>query len=189
MYQTYYTSSDAQIYLSSTDHTRTIKLDTAVSVAYSLSQSSVPIYSLGYRKPQFFSQGNTLGQGILTLAFTDEEALKYAISYIALADEGVQQYSSTRLGKKSSNANFINASNASSFSVEESKRLISIGAIQPLFNIKLYLNNESAIRGSDTKVICITGVKIINESMNLSSNTDGVLHMNYTFYFKDIERG
>ena len=67
--------------------------------------------------------------------------------------------------------------------------LISIGAIQPLFNIKLYLNNESAIRGSDTKVICITGVKIINESMNLSSNTDGVLHMNYTFYFKDIERG
>ena len=43
MYQTYYTSSDAQIYLSSTDHTRTIKLDTAVSVAYSLSQSSVPI--------------------------------------------------------------------------------------------------------------------------------------------------
>ena len=189
MYQNFYSASDAQIYLTSRDHTKQIKLDTAVGIGYNLTQTAHPIYSLGNRKVQFFSHGNTVANGVITLAFTDEEALKYAISYIALADEGVQQYSSSRLGKKSSNANFINASNASSFSVEESKRLISIGAIQPLFNIKLYLNNESAIRGSDTKVICITGVKIINESMNLSSNTDGVLHMNYTFYFKDIERG
>ena len=189
MYQTYYTSSDTQIYLSSADHSRTIKLDTAVSVAYSLSQSSVPIYSLGYRKPQFFSQGNTLGQGVLTLAFTDEEALKYAISYVALAEEGVRQYTSERLGKRSSNMNFINAS-LEKFNIEdESKRLISIGAIQPLFHIKIYLNNESAVRGSDTKVICIAGVKIINESIQVSSHTDGVLNMNYTFYFKDIERG
>lgn len=188
MYTNYYTSSDVQVYLVSADHTRQIRLDTATSIAYSLTQSSHPIYSLGYRKPQFFSQGNTLGHGALTLAFTDEEALKYAISYITSNETG-STYTSTRLGKKSSNAAFIAASNASSFDIESSKRLISIGSIQPLFNIKLFLNNESAIRGSDTKVICLTGVKFINESTEVSSHRDATLSLAYNFYFKDIERG
>lgn len=189
MYQNYYTSSDVHVYLSSLDHTRIIKLDTTVGIGYSLSQSSIPIYSLGYRKPQFFSQGNTLGQGSLTIAFTDEEALKYAISYITTGEEEATAYFSKKLGKKTNNVDFIAASNASAFNVTGDKKLISIGAIQPIFNIKLFINNETVVRGSDTKVISLTGVKIVNENLQVSSQQDSTLLLNYTFYFKDIERG
>lgn len=192
MYQNFYSASDAQIYLTSRDHTKQIKLDTAVGIGYNLTQTAHPIYSLGNRKVQFFSHGNTVANGVITLAFTDEEALKYAIDYVCSPNEK-GSYASARLGHKMSNADFKSsasgAKNAQSFDVTGSKRLISIGAIQPLFHIKIYLNNETAIRGSDTKVICLTDVKIVGEGTQLNSSHDTSLSLVYSFYFKDIERG
>lgn len=188
MYTNFYTSSDVQLYMTNLDHSRRIKLDTAISVAYNLSQSAIPIYSLGNRKAQFFSTGNTLGHGVLTLAFTDEEALKYAISYLS-EYESTNSYTSRRIGKTSSNADFIKASENSSLNTSTNNRLISIGAIQTLVNIKLYINNETLVRGSDTKIITLNAVKFTGESFQTSSSADNTLNLNYNFYFKDIERG
>lgn len=213
MYQNYYSSSDVQLYFSSIDHTRIIKVDTALSIGYSLRQTSSPIYSLGSRLPQFYSHGNTLGNGTITLAFTDEEYLKYCLDYVAVTDTNMTyltansdsesgnstniitgstnpgNYSSSQLGLKKSNSAFIAAANASAYNVTKSKRLISIGSIRPLFNIKMYINNESAIRGSDSKVINLRDVKIINETFSSSSTTDSPLMISYNFLFKDVERG
>ena len=192
MYQYYYSSSDVQIYLTSRDHTKQIRVDAALTVAYNLFQTSNPIYSLGNRKAQFYSMGNTVANGILSVAFQDEEALKYALDYIN-SDSTSSTYTSARLGHKMSNAEFKNSSkaqrNASSFDVTGNKRLISIGAIQPLFHIKLYFNNETAIRGSDTKVICLSDVKFVGEGMQIGSSQDASLSVVYRFNFKDTERG
>lgn len=210
MYQNYYSSSDVQLYFSSVDHTRIIKVDTALSIGYSLRQSSSPIYSLGSRTPQFFSSGNTIGNGTITLTFTDEEYLKYCLDYVATGDTQVF-YNNTNLASESSstlqssiigttvpgnyastklnNAQFIAESNASAYKLNESKRLISIGSIKPLFHIKLYLNNETAIRGSDSKVINLKDVKIISESVSTSSTNDAPVLISYSFIFKDVERG
>lgn len=213
MYQNYYSSSDVQLYFSSIDHTRIIKVDTALSIGYSLRQSSSPIYSLGNRLPQFYSHGNTLGNGTITLAFTDEEYLKYVLDYVAVSDTTMKyqtansdsqtgnvnstltgsynpgNYTSSKLGLKKSNAAFIAAANASAYNVTGNKKIISIGAIRPLFNIKMYINNESAIRGSDSKVINLQGVKFVNETMSSASTTDAPLMVSYSFLFKDVERG
>lgn len=192
MYQNFYSSSDAQIYLTNRDHTKQIKLDTALGIGYNLTQTSHPIFSLGNRKVQFFSHGNTVANGFLTLAFTDEEALKYAIDYIA-SENSKGSYTSARLGHALSNADFKTSAtslkNASSFNVTGNKRLISIGAIQPLFHLKIYLNNETAVRGSDTKVICLTDVKFVGEGIQVNSAQDTSLSVVYSFYFKDVERG
>jgi hypothetical protein len=209
MYQNYYSSSDVQLYFSSTDHTRIIKVDTALSIGYALRQTSSPIYSLGNRLPQFYSQGNTIGNGTITLAFTDEEYLKYCLDYVAMADASTV-YATTDTdsvtgavnevitgnlnpgnyqSQKLTNADFIAASNASAYKVTGSKRLISIGAIRPLFNIKMFINNETAIRGSDSKVINLQGVKIVSENFSAASTTDAPLMLSYNFLFKDVERG
>ena len=213
MYQNFYSSSDVQLYFSSVDHTRIIKVDTAISIGYSLRQTSSPIYSLGNRLPQFYSHGNTLGNGTITIAFTDEEYLKYILDYVAVSDTNMTyltansdsetgnsttpisgsynpgNYTSSKLGLKKSNAAFIAAANASAYNITGNKRIISIGAIRPLFNIKMYINNETAIRGSDSKVINLQGVKIVNETMSSSSTTDAPLMVSYNFLFKDVERG
>lgn len=214
MYQNFYSSSDVQLYFSSVDHTRIIKVDTALSIGYSVRQTSSPIYSLGSRHVQFYSQGNTIGNGTLTLAFTDEEYLKYCLDYVAESDTNMSylntntnaetgaatqtgstgaynpgNYSSSKLGVKSSNAQFIAAANASTYNITGSKRIISIGAIRPLFNIKLFLNNETAIRGSDSKVINLRDIKIINETLTTSSTTDSPIMISYSFIFKDTDRG
>lgn len=188
MYKTFYTSSDIQLYITSRDHSKQIKLDSAISIAYNIFQTSNPIYSLGNRKAQFYSQGNTVANGILSLAFQDEEALKYAIDYVSGEENSLGSHTSGRLGHKKSNADFKESATVS-FKIEDDKRLISIGAIQPLINIKLYINNESAIRGSDTKVLCFSDVKIVGEGMQSSSSQDGILSLVYRFNFKDIERG
>ena len=209
MYQNYYSSSDIQLYFSSTDHTRIIKVDTALSIGYSLRQSSSPIYSLGSRTPQFYSAGNTIGNGTITLAFTDEEYLKYCLDYVATGDTQAF-YNNTNLASESgsalqssitgttpgnytsiklNNAQFIAEANASAYRVEGNKRLISIGAIKPLFHIKMYLNNETAIRGSDSKVINLKDVKIISESVSAASTNDAPVLISYSFIFKDVERG
>lgn len=192
MYQFYYTSSDVQVWITNRDHTKQIKVDNALTVAYNLFQTSNPIYSLGNRKAQFFSQGNTVANGILAIAFQDEEALKYALDYIN-TESSSQSYTSARLGSKMSNAAFKASAkaqqNASSFDVSGNKRLISIGAIQPLFHIKLYFNNETAIHGSDSKVICLTDVKFVGEGLQVSSAQDQSLSMVYRINFKDVERG
>jgi hypothetical protein len=77
----------------------------------------------------------------------------------------------------------------SAYRVEGNKRLISIGAIKPLFHIKMYLNNETAIRGSDSKVINLKDVKIISESVSSASTNDAPVLISYSFIFKDVERG
>ena len=58
-----------------------------------------------------------------------------------------------------------------------------------IFNIKLYINNESLIRGSDTKIITLQGCKLIGENFSVSSTADAPLMLSYNFMFKDIERG
>ncbi len=211
MYQNYYSSSDVQLYFSSTDHTRLVKVDTALSLGYSLRQTSAPIYSLGSRQIQFFSEGNTIGTGTLTIAFTDEEYLKYCIDEVGQGDNSLiyqteldnsnsnasnsilegkltpGEYRSSKLTR--SNAQFIAAAGSSSYKVTGEKRVISIGAIKPLFNIKMFINNETAIRGSDSKVITLKGIKIIGENFTTSSTTDSPLMLSYNFSFKDVERG
>lgn len=223
MYQYFYSSSDVQIYLTSLDHTKIVKVDTAISVGYNVRQTSVPIFSLGSRKTQYHTGGNTLCSGVLAIAFTDEEYLKYCLDEVATpyaigsysttdptasnnnfetggtlapiivtAAKELENgtYKSTRLGiKNMSNTSFIGKANQSSQVVTGTKRIISIGAIQGAFNIKIYLNNETAIRGSDSKVICLENVKIVNERLDTDSTRDAPIMVVYDFNFEDISRG
>ena len=218
MYNHYYSSSDVQLYLSSYDHTKVIKVDTALSLGYSLRQTSAPIFSLGSREAQFFSVGNTIGNGTLTIAFTDEEYLKYCLSYIdnskstliyqtelqaetsgivsnikeaaTSAKNGTVLYQSKKFGMN--NATFAAASknaDATFTTINSEERNISIGAIRNLFNIKMFINNETALRSSDSKVITLKGVKIIGENFSATSTADAPLMLSYNFMFKDIQRG
>ena len=218
MYNHYYSSSDVQLYLSSYDHTKVIKVDTALSLGYSLRQTSAPIYSLGSREAQFFSVGNTIGNGTLTIAFTDEEYLKYCLSYIdnskstliyqtelqaessgivsnikkaaSSAKDGNVLYQSKKFGMN--NATFAAAAknaDATFSTINNEERNISIGAIRNLFNIKMFINNETALRTSDSKVITLKGVKILGENFNATSTADAPLMLSYNFMFKDIQRG
>ena len=218
MYNHYYSSSDVQLYLSSYDHTKVIKVDTALSLGYSLRQTSAPIYSLGSREAQFFSVGNTIGNGTLTIAFTDEEYLKYCLSYIdnskstliyqtefqaessgivsnikeaaSAAKDGSVLYKSKKFGMN--NATFAAAAknaDATFSTISNEERNISIGAIRNLFNIKMFINNETALRTSDSKVITLKGVKIIGENYNATSTADAPLMLSYNFMFKDVQRG
>lgn len=215
MYNHYYSSSDVQLYLSSYDHTKVIKVDTALSLGYSLRQTSAPIYSLGSREAQFFSVGNTIGNGTLTIAFTDEEYLKYCLSYIdnskstliyqtelqaessgivsnikKAAKDGSVLYKSKKFGMN--NATFAAAAknaDATFSTISNEERNISIGAIRNLFNIKMFINNETALRTSDSKVITLKGVKIIGENYNATSTADAPLMLSYNFMFKDVQRG
>lgn len=218
MYNHYYSSSDVQLYLSSYDHTKVIKVDTALSLGYSLRQTSAPIYSLGSREAQFFSVGNTIGNGTLTIAFTDEEYLKYCLSYIdnskstliyqtelqaessgivsnikeaaSSAKDGSVLYQSKKFGMN--NATFAAAAknaDATFSTINNEERNISIGAIRNLFNIKMFINNETALRTSDSKVITLKGVKILGENFNATSTADAPLMLSYNFMFKDIQRG
>ena len=218
MYNHYYSSSDVQLYLSSYDHTKVIKVDTALSLGYSLRQTSAPIYSLGSREAQFFSVGNTIGNGTLTIAFTDEEYLKYCLSYIdnskstliyqtelqaensgivsnikeaaSSAKDGNVLYQSKKFGMN--NATFAAAAknaDATFSTISNEERNISIGAIRNLFNIKMFINNETALRTSDSKVITLKGVKILGENFNATSTADAPLMLSYNFMFKDIQRG
>lgn len=214
MYNHYYSSSDVQLYLSSYDHTKIIKVDTALSIGYSLRQTSAPIYSLGSREAQFFSVGNTIGNGTLTIAFTDEEYLKYCLNYIDNANEQLTylpelqvennftQPNQTKTernegiytSKKFSmdNATFISAAtkgDSAFVSAGGDGRNISIGAIRNLFNIKMFINNETALRTSDSKVITLKGIKIIGENFSGTSTADAPLMLSYNFMFKDIHRG
>lgn len=215
MYQQFYSSSDAQIYLSSshsaTDiNAKQIKLNCAVDIAYNLSQTSSPIFSLGNRKAQFYSHGNTVGTGMITVAFIDEEYLKYCLDYIADADTeqivDVQShvtgatnsyymperytggYKSSMIGKLD-NAVIREQIKATGSTVESHKRIISIGTIRPLFDIVMYINNETAINPSDSKVIRLQDVKIIKDSFRSSSLHDAALMVSYSFIFKDVIRG
>ena len=205
MYQRYYASTDVQTYFTASDFSSIVKVDTAMAVSYSLQQTATPVYSLGSRKAQFYSQGNTLGQGTLTIAFTDEEYLKYCLNQIDRSED-VSYYQDTNdtgvtlstvksdtnksqyTSKKTSNADFKNQAYTTR-NLSTNDRIISIGGVLPLFNISLYINNETAITASDSKVINLIGVKIINETTNTSSTADAPLMITYHFMFKDVERG
>lgn len=213
MYQNYYSSSDVQLYFSSLDDRQIIKVDTALSLGYSLRQTSTPIYSLGSRHIQYFSHGNTIGNGTLTIAFTDEEYLKYCLDYVTIASgdasiiyqtaldnsnsnisNSIKEVEQTATGQYTSNRltgnqAFIGKSQVSAYKIAEDKRIISIGAIKSLFNIKMFLNNETATRGSDAKVITLESIKIIGENFNTSTTTDAPIMLSYNFVFKDIKRG
>lgn len=212
MYQRFYTSSDIQLWLSnSTIGANSIKLDTAISISYSLQQTSSPIYSLGSRHAQFFSHGNTIGVGTLTLAFTDEEYFKACVDYVGGKNldyhysdptglyNNVETptpveatFSSAKINKIT-NADLRASKRKSTQSATNVTsayhRLISIGSIRAVFDILLYINNESAIEASDSKVIRLRDVKIVGDSLSSDSIHDAPLTITYKFLFKDVIRG
>ena len=53
----------------------------------------------------------------------------------------------------------------------------------------MFINNETALRTSDSKVITLKGVKIIGENYNATSTADAPLMLSYNFMFKDVQRG
>lgn len=209
MYNNYYSSADAQIYFFSVDSQKFIKVDTTIAIAYNLTQTSTPIYSLGCRTARYFSVGNTVCNGVLAIAFSDEEYIKYCINYLssdlqpniaisatntaaqALATAPpMDDYSSTASSKaiigQLSNTDF--AALDRSAAVSAGQRIISIGSIGELFDIKIFLNNESVFRASDSKVITLKAVKLVGDSMEINSSSDSFLSTGYKFIFKDIIR-
>jgi len=207
MYQRYYTSSDIQLWLTNSSNGTTVQIDTSLSISYSLQQTSSPIYSLGSRHVQFYSHGNTIGSGSLTIAFTDEEYLKACLDYIggsyteysyqdptglyntSVGAETASNFRSNKLNK-ASNKELRNLKNIQTTTkLSMSNRLISIGSIRPLFDIVMYINNETAIQASDSKVIRLAGVKIVSDSMSSNSMQDAPLMITYNFVFKDLLRG
>lgn len=75
MYQHYYTAADVTIAFESKRSGTRLVVDQAVAIAYTHNVSTVPVYTLGDYNPSFFSQGNSLVQGQLDLAFSSTEYL------------------------------------------------------------------------------------------------------------------
>lgn len=222
-YDNYYSSADATIYFFSENADIWIKVDTTIAIAYNLTQTSTPIYSLGNRVARYFSTGNTVCNGVLAIAFTDEEYIKYCINYITNPSIGTgssdkpdeQADGATSAAATRSKPNAINDSSNENFegtvdgttkvpaaetettlptvrvqatSTEDTQATVSIGSINTLFDIKIFLNNESVFRGSDSKIITLRGVKLTGDSMEINSSSDSFLTTGYKFMFKDIVR-
>lgn len=186
-YTTYYSSSDAQIFFSSTDSSKFIKIDTTIGIAYNVNQTSTPIYDLGSRVAKYFSIGNTVCNGLLMIAFTDEEYIKACVQYVTGGIGEDQAFSSLYGIKKVSNKAFKDKA-LQQFTTSSTSSILSIGAINTPFNIKIYLNNETISSSSDTKIISMRDVKIVTDKMEVNSNADAYLTQGYSFLFKDIER-
>ena len=155
MYNHYYSSSDVQLYLSSYDHTKVIKVDTALSLGYSLRQTSAPIYSLGSRETQFFSVGNTVGHGTLTIAFTDEEYLKYCLEQIKefLSKEKLFLNKKTRIYRDTNNFIFLGRdSNGKYARYRTVKRKLRK-------NLHLYKNNKINLSCIVSSIICYDSLR------------------------------
>lgn len=212
MYTTYYTSSDVQIYFSSVESDNIVKIDTAIGISYTLNQTSTPIYDLGSRVANFFSIGNTICNGVLMFAFTDEEYLKTLIQYVTgdfsssgtvkggdnavksggtlgtITTTASSEYESKKYGIGSLSNKAFKDKALAKVNKTSNGSILSIGAINSLFDIKIYLNNETLITASDTKMICLKGCKIVQDAMEINSNSDGFLTHGYSLIFKDIER-
>lgn len=188
-YTTYYSSSDAQIFFTSSDSSNTIKIDTTIGIAYNVNQTSTPIYDLGSRTAKYFSIGNTVCNGLLMIAFTDEEYIKACIQYVTGGIKEVEQSIGSLYGiKKVSNKAFKDKALQQFTNTSPNSSITSIGAINTPFDIKIYLNNETISTSSDTKIISMRDVKLVTDKMEINSNADSYLTQGYSFLFKDIER-
>jgi hypothetical protein len=197
MYEYYYSSSDVQVYFFSKDGTRFIKYDKAISIGYNIMQTSTPIYGLQSSKAAYFSRGNTICQGMLLSSFVDEEYLKIILKYIfkeeadlAPKKDAVKEQLTANLKKLDNNTFTLLAEESKTWTNEEDgDRIISIGNIYEEFDIKLFLNNESVYRTSSTKIITLDSVKIVSDSLDISSGSDSHLAQGHKFIFKDVKRG
>lgn len=191
-YNTYYTASDVQVYLSNSDSSRYIKIDTLIGITYNVNQTSTPIFDLGSRTARFFSSGNTVCNGYIMFAFTDEEYIKGCIDFVTTINRKVKAMSGTYRSERygvgnMSNADFIQKSLAQ-INPTENGDIISIGAVNDLFDLKIYLNNETLITSSDTKMIVLKDCKLVSDAMEISSTGDSFLTQGYRIIFKDVKR-
>lgn len=190
IYDHYYSSSDAIIYLKYPPTNKTLILDKAVGVGYTHNMSAIPVYGLGNVEPLWFSRGNSLVQGSLDLAFKSDNYITAALNF--LMDQDGQQAQLERLREKAKK-------NGNSLTREEASQLVSLSASGPqslganslslvlsLFDIIIEFNNENAtMAGTGTQTIKLEGVRFLGESlMSHSSDENSTVHR-YTFLAKN----
>jgi vesicle coat complex subunit len=199
MYEYYYSSADVQVYFFSKDNTRFIRYDKAIGIGYNIMQTSVPVYGLNSSKAAYFSHGNTVCQGMLLTSFIDEEYLKVILKYLFKEEAEIESVRKPDALQNSMKFNAVRLTNDVFEVIADSTKgwnvapdndkIICIGNIYSEFDIKIFINNESAYRSSDTKIITLDSVKIVSENFDVSSGSDSHLTQGYKFIFKDIKRG
>lgn len=189
IYDHYYSSSDAIIYLRNPLTDMTVHLDKIVGISYSHSISSVPIYSLGNIEPIFFTRGNSLVQGYLDFAFKSDKYLKTALNYCLKEASGNER---EKLLKKAADRKATltqeealllrSYKSSSSLNLETS----SLSEIKTLFDLEIELNNEnSTMPGEGKQSIKLTGIKFTSESMIVHSSESNALVHRYSFIGKN----
>lgn len=189
-YEYYFTSSNAQIFITNPITNKIMHLDKAIGIGYSGDVSSVPIYTIGSVAPAFFSKGNFLGQGMLVLPFYDERYLKTSLQYVfdelpgksATAIPTVATLDPSRMTDETFKTNMF------AITTGDKDGVTNIASILTEFDITIVLDNSTPFKNSTSKGITLRGVKLISDTMEINSQQDGIVQLAYKFYFKDIRR-
>lgn len=185
LYEYYFTGTDVKVFLYNPESGRSVYVDLLNGIGYDYNISSIPVYTLGSNLPTFFSKGNSLGQGMMTFPFKDEQYLKAMLQFI-FDEKSTISYPKESLTMESLTdkeyRNLVDKRNKANAGI------ISIGSINRLFDIQIVLNNSTPFYDSSPKIIVLKGCKITGESFDISASQDKVIHQAYKFYFKEIIR-
>lgn len=187
MYDYYFTATDCKVFLRSRFTGKTVEVDQINGVGYDYKISSVPVYTIGKTSPAFFSEGNSLGQGVLVIPFIDEQYMKVMLEHIFGESTSASTPVNSAFNKKMSDKEFLNFK-TSAIKSKTSNDMIDIASIFSLFDIMIYLDNSNAYFSNSPKAIILEDCKIVGENMDMSSQQDKITQIAYTFMFKTLKR-
>lgn len=186
LYNKYYSASDFKIRIS-LESSEGIWLDKASGVAVSESLSSSPIYTLGNSMVDFFSKGNQVVTGVLSVNTVSADyiskvlgvlngrvkAFKYLTTkeQLALSVEQLKEYKKQREAHENQSIEVLSTLGFSDY---------------PLFDIELEYNNSDAIQRVTSFSREIKGCRIIGFEQAIDIGNDGQLVDGYRFIAKEI---
>lgn len=204
-YTSYFTAADCQVLIANgtgviyTDGIPldAVILDECVSIGYRLNQSSTPIYTLSGMTPAYFSSGNTIGYGSLSISYVDPEYLKLCIKACLSPTEApkprVVPLSNSKLAggaKGLSDAELKSISNnykAKAGDFKSSDVRLNIGEVRIPLVLILKFNNETVLTNNETSYVVLEGVKFIGDSLEATSTVDRHLVQQYQFMFSTVK--
>ena len=185
LYNKYYTASDFIIKVRG-DSTP-IWLDKASGVAVSESLSSNPIYTLGDSRVNFFSRGNQVVTGFISVNLTSIDYMSKVLANINNKIESFKYLTAKQQMALSAEALKEYLAKKEAYEKQKVDYMSTLGfADYPLFTIELEYNNSDAIELSSSMTREIIGCRIIGFETGVDIGGDGHLVDGYKFIAKEI---
>lgn len=189
LYDHYFTASDVNIFLTNPLNNKTLQVDKAMGIGWSHSLSSSPVYTIGNRDPAFFSQGNSVVQGSLDIAFKSVDYMRYAINYLKDVDAIKDRLA--ELSDKVDNDSITGDEVGELLTLRESDKIQVYSPSIVNFNIPLNItisfdNSNYTSSVYETSDITLYGVKIQGQQMAIHTADEHILVDKYTFLAKNV---